>query len=331
MWANEQRERGQRDAAEHDDGPAATAPRGRAGRPRRRSFDHRHGAQTLAATAFVDWPPRETAQRETPGAVHPGGTRRGAARVPRGAPRPALAARARRDRRARRGGLHRRRAAPRSRRRPAGWRSTRSSSTTAARDRTGEVARARRRPRRAAGAQRAATGVALRVGYQLAREHRRARSSSRSTPTASGTRPSSDGVLEPLVDGEADFVIGSRVLGRDRDRRPLPPGRRARLRARSSALLTGVAGHRHVQRLPRPARRGHRDRPPDAGPVPDLRAADRRDLRRATGSPSGRSSCASAWPARARRATTSSTALRYARVILSTWWRERRAAGAAAP
>jgi glycosyltransferase involved in cell wall biosynthesis len=56
-------------------------------------------------------------------------------------------------------------------------------------------------------------GVALRVGYQLAREH-----GARFIVTLDG-----DGqwdpvelpkVLQPLVDDEADFVIGSRVLGR---------------------------------------------------------------------------------------------------------------------
>ena len=37
--------------------------------------------------------------------------------------------------------------------------------------------------------------------------------SSRSTPTVSGTRPTFPGVLRPVVDGEADLVLGSRVLG----------------------------------------------------------------------------------------------------------------------
>jgi glycosyltransferase involved in cell wall biosynthesis len=59
-------------------------------------------------------------------------------------------------------------------------------------------------------------GIALRVGYQLAREH-----GARYIVTLDG-----DGqwdpayvplVLEPLVDDEADFVLGSRVLGRSED------------------------------------------------------------------------------------------------------------------
>ncbi len=59
-------------------------------------------------------------------------------------------------------------------------------------------------------------GIALRLGYQLAREH-----GARYVVTLDG-----DGqwdpayvplVLEPLVDDEADFVLGSRVLGRSED------------------------------------------------------------------------------------------------------------------
>ena len=56
-------------------------------------------------------------------------------------------------------------------------------------------------------------GVALRVAYQLAREN-----GARYIVTldADGQWDPHEipGVLEPLVDGEADFVIGSRVLGR---------------------------------------------------------------------------------------------------------------------
>jgi glycosyltransferase involved in cell wall biosynthesis len=60
-------------------------------------------------------------------------------------------------------------------------------------------------------------GIALRVGYQLAREH-----GARFIVTLDG-----DGqwdpadvptVLQPLLSGEADFVIGSRVLGRSENR-----------------------------------------------------------------------------------------------------------------
>ncbi len=78
-------------------------------------------------------------------------------------------------------------------------------------DRTSEVARA-------AGARVARLeenlghGVALRLGYQLAREH-----GARYIVTLDGDgqwNPAElPGVLQPVVDGEADFVIGSRVLG----------------------------------------------------------------------------------------------------------------------
>ena len=55
-------------------------------------------------------------------------------------------------------------------------------------------------------------GVALRVGYQLAREHG---AEYIVTLDADGQWNPTDvaRVLEPIVDGEADFVIGSRVLG----------------------------------------------------------------------------------------------------------------------
>jgi glycosyltransferase involved in cell wall biosynthesis len=78
-------------------------------------------------------------------------------------------------------------------------------------DRTSEVARA-------AGARvvrlerNRGHGVALRVGYRLAREH-----GARFIVTLDGDgqwNPAElPGVLEPVVTGEADFVIGSRVLG----------------------------------------------------------------------------------------------------------------------
>jgi glycosyltransferase involved in cell wall biosynthesis len=57
-------------------------------------------------------------------------------------------------------------------------------------------------------------GVALRLGYELAREHGAAYIV---TMDGDGEWDPGDipGVLQPLLDGEADFVIGSRVLGRD--------------------------------------------------------------------------------------------------------------------
>jgi glycosyltransferase involved in cell wall biosynthesis len=56
-------------------------------------------------------------------------------------------------------------------------------------------------------------GIALRVGYQLAREHG---ATYIVTVDADGQWDPAEipGVLQPLADGEADFVIGSRVLGR---------------------------------------------------------------------------------------------------------------------
>jgi glycosyltransferase involved in cell wall biosynthesis len=55
-------------------------------------------------------------------------------------------------------------------------------------------------------------GIALRVGYELAREH-----GAQYIVTLDGDgqwNPAElEGVLQPVVDGEADFVIGSRVLG----------------------------------------------------------------------------------------------------------------------
>jgi glycosyltransferase involved in cell wall biosynthesis len=79
-------------------------------------------------------------------------------------------------------------------------------------DATGEVARAH-------GAfvarleQNLGQGAAFRVGYRLGREH-----GARYLVTldADGQWDPADmaGVLEPVVDGEADFVLGSRVLGR---------------------------------------------------------------------------------------------------------------------
>ena len=56
-------------------------------------------------------------------------------------------------------------------------------------------------------------GIALRVGYQLAREHG---AEYIVTLDADGQwdPKETERVLQPVVDGEADFVIGSRVLGR---------------------------------------------------------------------------------------------------------------------
>jgi len=59
-------------------------------------------------------------------------------------------------------------------------------------------------------------GIALRLGYQLARDH-----GARFIVTLDGDGQWDPGyvplVLQPLVDDEADFVLGSRVLGRSED------------------------------------------------------------------------------------------------------------------
>jgi glycosyltransferase involved in cell wall biosynthesis len=55
-------------------------------------------------------------------------------------------------------------------------------------------------------------GIALRVGYQLAREHG-ARFIVTLDADGQWDPKEIEGVLEPAVTGEADFVIGSRVLG----------------------------------------------------------------------------------------------------------------------
>ena len=78
-------------------------------------------------------------------------------------------------------------------------------------------------------------GVALRVGYELAREHG-ARFIVTLDADGQWDPVELPSVLEPLADGEADFVIGSRVLGRTETDDQLPPGRRARVRrARAAA------------------------------------------------------------------------------------------------
>jgi glycosyltransferase involved in cell wall biosynthesis len=79
------------------------------------------------------------------------------------------------------------------------------------RDRTAEVARSH--GARVARLERnCGHGVALRVGYELAREHG-ARYIVTLDADGQWNPRELEGVLQPVVDGEADFVIGSRVLG----------------------------------------------------------------------------------------------------------------------
>ncbi len=56
-------------------------------------------------------------------------------------------------------------------------------------------------------------GVALREGYRIAREDLGAEFIVTLDADGQWNPAEIDGVLQPLVDGEADFVIGSRVLG----------------------------------------------------------------------------------------------------------------------
>ena len=56
-------------------------------------------------------------------------------------------------------------------------------------------------------------GVALREGYRIAREELGAEYIVTLDADGQWNPAEIDGVLQPLVDGEADFVIGSRVLG----------------------------------------------------------------------------------------------------------------------
>lgn len=81
-------------------------------------------------------------------------------------------------------------------------------------------------------------GVALRLGYQLARDNG---AQYIVTMDADGEWDPADipGVLQPVVDGQADFVIGSRVLGHDEGDDAV---RRAGVRvfALVIRLLTGV-------------------------------------------------------------------------------------------
>jgi glycosyltransferase involved in cell wall biosynthesis len=56
-------------------------------------------------------------------------------------------------------------------------------------------------------------GVALRAGYRIAREQLGAEFIVTLDADGQWNPAEMEGVLQPLVDGEADFVIGSRVLG----------------------------------------------------------------------------------------------------------------------
>jgi glycosyltransferase involved in cell wall biosynthesis len=167
-------------------------------------------------------------------------------------------------------------------------------------------------------------GVALRVGYQLAREL-----GAQYIVTLDGDGQWNPvelpGVLAPVVDGEADFVIGSRVLG----------GAEAQNRLRGTGVhvfaalvraLTGVrvtdtsSGFRamraEVTGTVRQEQVQYQTSELLIGAIfQGYRIAERPIVmrRRSAGE--------------SKKGPNALYGLRYARVIVRTWWRERRAAG----
>ena len=148
------------------------------------------------------------------------------------------------------------------------------------RDRTGEIAREHgayvaRRGRNSG------QGAAFRVGYRLAWEH-----GARYVVTldADGQWDPDDipGVLQPVVDGEADLVLGSRVLGHAETRDAM---RHAGVRvfALLVRLLTGVGVTDTSSGLRAMVAEVGVVRAPGAGPVPELGAPARRHLPRVSG------------------------------------------------
>ena len=167
-------------------------------------------------------------------------------------------------------------------------------------------------------------GVALRVGYQLAREH-----GAEYIVTLDG-----DGqwnpvelpiVLEPVVRGEADFVIGSRVLGGAEAQNRLR-GTGVHVFAALVRMLTGVrvtdtsSGFRalraEVTATVRQEQVQYQTSELLIGAIfHGYRIAERPIVmrRRVAGE--------------SKKGPNALYGLRYARVILRTWWRERRSAG----
>ncbi len=110
-------------------------------------------------------------------------------------------------------------------------------------------------------------GVALRLGYELAAAHG---AKYVVTLDADGQNDPAEipGFLAPLLDGTADFVIGSRRLGTDETTDKVRMAGRRLLR-HGHQRPDRPAHHRHVQRVPGPEDRGTAGRHPRAGPVPD--------------------------------------------------------------
>ena len=165
-------------------------------------------------------------------------------------------------------------------------------------------------------------GVALRVGYELAREHG---ADFIVTLDADGQWDPGEieGVLEPVVAGEADFVIGSRVLGRtETDDSFRHAG--VHVFAALVRLLTGVAvtdtssGFRamrpDVTATVRQEQVQYQTSELLIGAIyQGYRVAERPVVmhKRAAGE--------------SKKGNNLLYGFRYARVILRTWWRERRA------
>jgi glycosyltransferase involved in cell wall biosynthesis len=166
-------------------------------------------------------------------------------------------------------------------------------------------------------------GFALRVGYQMAREH-----GGRFIITldADGQWNPHEipGVLEPLADGTADFVIGSRVLGRaETDDQLRQAG--VHVFARLVRFLTGVpvtdtsSGFRamraEITATVRQEQVQYQTSELLIGAIyQGYRIAERPIVMRKR--TAGESKKGNNWL----------YGFRYARVILRTWWRERRAA-----
>ena len=131
-------------------------------------------------------------------------------------------------------------------------------------------------------------------------------------------------MLQPLVDDEADFVVASRVLGRDTTTDHF---RKAGVRV-FSWVMSAIGTHqadRHLQRLPGPAGQHARRRglPPRPGAVPDGRAADHRH---AAGLARHRAPHGVAAPGLGhdQEGTNWLFGFRYGRVVLGTWWKVRK-------
>ncbi len=170
-------------------------------------------------------------------------------------------------------------------------------------------------------------GVALRVGYELAREYGAAYIV---TLDADGQWDPADvpNVLEPLLAGEADFVIGSRVLGRaETDDAVRAAG--VHVFAALVRLLTGVvvtdtssglrAMRAEVTATVRQEQVQYQTAELLIGAIfAGYRIAERPVVmhRRIAG--------------KTKKGANLLYGFRYARVILRTWWRERRARGAPA-